>query len=92
MWQARSPAPGSSSPQPDLSMAGGACVTLSGTVYAPGGKILFGGASCGSGGGADTTTTLQFICWDLSLSGNNNFYFAFRADAFTQPMGYGLVE
>jgi Flp pilus assembly protein TadG len=92
VWQARSPAPGSSSPQPDVSMAGGACVTLSGTVYAPGGKVLFGGASCGASGGADTTTTLQFICWDLSLSGNNNFYFAFRADAFTQPMGYGLVE
>lgn len=92
MWQARSPIPGSGSPQPDLTMAGGACVVLSGTVYASGGLVSYGGSSCGSGGGADAAATLQFICWDLTLSGNNSFYFAFRAEAFTQPSGYGLVQ
>ena len=72
-------------------MTGGACVTLSGTVYAAGGAIQFGGGSCGSGGG-DQDLTLQFLCWDLTLGGNNNFYFAYQKDFFAIPTTYGLVK
>jgi hypothetical protein len=91
-WQARTPAPtGSGQTQPTISMQGGACVTLSGTGYAPGGQVAFGGGTCGSGGG-DTQLKLQFICWDLTLAGNNNFYFAYSKDFFTVPTTYGLVQ
>jgi Flp pilus assembly protein TadG len=91
-WQARTPAPtGSGQTQPTISMQGGACVTLSGTGYAPGGQIVFGGGTCGSGGG-DSQLKLQFICWDLTLAGNNNFYFAYSKDFFTVPTTYGLVQ
>ncbi|HET7180740.1 MAG TPA: pilus assembly protein TadG-related protein [Candidatus Limnocylindrales bacterium] len=92
IWQARTPAPtGSGQTQPTISMTGGACVTLSGTVYAAGGPVQFGGGSCGSGGG-DTTLALQFICWDLTLGGNNNFYFAYQKEWFAVPTAYGLVK
>ena len=77
IWQARLPAPTQSAPQPAMTMAGGACVIMSGTVYASGGQVTFGGSSCGAGGGGESSTTLQFIVWDLTLSGNNNFYFAY---------------
>lgn len=91
-WQARLPAPTSSAAQPEISMAGGACVIVSGTVYAPGGLVNFGGSSCGTGGGGAEATTLQFIVWDLTLSGNNSFYFAYQKNKFAAPMQYGLVE
>ncbi|HET7181385.1 MAG TPA: pilus assembly protein TadG-related protein, partial [Candidatus Limnocylindrales bacterium] len=54
-WQARTPAPDATNAQPSISMAGGACVILSGTVYAAGGLVDFGGSSCGSGGGGAAT-------------------------------------
>jgi hypothetical protein len=92
MWQARTPAPSASTTQPVVSMSGGACVVLAGTVYAPGAEVDFGGSSCGLGGGADAQLTLQFVAWDLTLAGNNNFYFAYRRNAFTQPFGYGIVK
>jgi hypothetical protein len=92
IWQARNPAPsGSGSTQPNIVMNGGACVTLSGTVYAPGALVDFGGGSCGSGGG-DDKITMQFICWDLTLEGNNAFYFQYQKDWFAQPTTYGLVQ
>jgi hypothetical protein len=92
IWQQRDPVPtGSGKTQPTISLGGGACVTLSGTVYASGGKVDFGGGSCGSGGG-DATLKLQFVAWDLTLSGNNNFYFAYQRDFFVKPEGYGLVQ
>lgn len=91
-WQARTPRPGPTKPQPKVSMAGGACVVLSGTVYASGAQMDFGGSSCGSGGGGDAVTALQFIVWDLTLSGNNNFYFAYQKDFYAAPTVYGLVE
>lgn len=91
-WQARTPAPTSSSGQPPIIMAGGACVILSGTVYAQGGQVDFGGSSCGSGGGGAATATLQFVVWDLTISGSNNFYFAYQKNAFAAPMEYGLVK
>jgi Flp pilus assembly protein TadG len=92
IWQARTPAPtGSGQTQPTIAMTGGGCVTLSGTVYAAGGPVQFGGGSCGSGGG-DNDLTLQFVCWDLTLAGNNNFYFAYQKDYFATPTGYGIVR
>jgi hypothetical protein len=92
IWQARTPAPsGSGQTQPTIAMTGSACVTLTGTVYAPGGQVQFGGGSCGSGGG-DSGLSLQFICWDLTLAGNNNFYFAYDKDWFAVPTTYGLVK
>jgi hypothetical protein len=92
IWQSRTPVPTQSSPQPDVSMSGGACVVLSGTVYAPGAKMDFGGSSCGSGGGGDAVAALQFIVFDLTISGNNNFYFAYQKDYFASPLLYGLIE
>jgi hypothetical protein len=73
-------------------MTGGACVVLSGTVYAPGAEVDFGGSSCGSGGGGDSVATLQFIAYDLTLAGSNNFYFAYQRAAFATPTAYGLVN
>lgn len=91
-WQARTPLPtGSGTTQPAITMSGGACTILSGTYYASGGQISFGGGSCGAGGG-DTALKLQFICWDLTLAGNNDFYFAYSKDFFTTPTTYGLVK
>ena len=92
IWQSRTPVPGPSTPQPEVSMAGGACVVLSGTVYAPGALVNFGGSSCGAGGGGEAVSTIQFIVWDLTVSGNNNFYFAYQRDLFAAPTAYGLVK
>jgi Flp pilus assembly protein TadG len=91
-WQARTPKPSQSSAQPDISMSGGACVAVSGTVYAPGGRMDFGGSTCGTGGGGDAVSALQFIVWDLTISGNNNFYFAYQKDYFAAPQVYGLID
>jgi hypothetical protein len=91
-WQARNPVPTQTSPQPDISMSGGACVAVSGTVYAPGGRMDFGGSSCGTGGGGDAVSALQFIVYDLTISGNNNFYFAYQKDYFAAPQVYGLIK
>lgn len=92
IWQARLPAPTQASAQPVISMAGGACVIVSGTLYAAGGQVEFGGSTCGTGGGGEAATTLQFIVWDLTLAGNNNFYFAYQKNFFAAPFEYGLVE
>jgi Flp pilus assembly protein TadG len=93
MWQARTPpVPPAITPQPIVSMQGGACVVLSGTVYAAAAEIDFGGSTCGVGGGGDAVATLQFVCWDLTLAGNNNFYFAYQRNAFAKPFSYGLVK
>lgn len=92
IWQQRTPLPtGSGTTQPTMSLGGGACVTLSGTVYASGGNVDFSGGSCGTGGG-DATLKLQFVAWDLTLSGNNNFYFAYKENFFVKPVGYGLIQ
>jgi hypothetical protein len=92
MWQSRLPAPTQASGQPAISMAGGACVIISGTLYAAGGQVDFGGSTCGTGGGGEAATTLQFIVWDLTVSGNNNFYFAYQKNLFAAPFMYGLVN
>lgn len=92
IWQARLPAPTQASAQPGISMAGGACIIISGTVYATGAQVDFGGSTCGTGGGGAAASTLQFIVWDLALSGNNDFYFAYQKNLFAAPYMYGLVN
>jgi hypothetical protein len=92
VWQARLPAPTQASAQPKVSMAGGACIIISGTLYAPGGQVEFGGSTCGTGGGGESASTLQFIVFDLTLSGNNDFYFAYQKNLFAAPLQYGLIE
>jgi hypothetical protein len=92
LWQARTPAPAPNKSQPVVSMVGGACTVLSGTVYAPGALLEFGGTTCGTGGGNDEKMTIQFIVWDLTLAGNNDFYFAYRSGNFIIPLGYGLIQ
>jgi Flp pilus assembly protein TadG len=92
IWQSRLPAPNSNAyQQPDLSLSGGGNVFMAGTVYAPSAKVLMGGNAGGSGGGA-TDLTLQFVVWELELSGNSNFIFRYNADEFPVPQDYGLVE
>ena len=91
IWQARTPAPASGSPQPAVGLGGGGNVVLSGTVYAPGAQVKFGGGGSGSGG-ADENVTIQFICWDLQLQGNSNFNFLYRSDLFAKPTNYGLIQ
>jgi hypothetical protein len=92
VWQARLPIPTQASAQPKISMAGGACIIISGTLYAAGGQVEFGGSTCGTGGGGESSSTLQFIVWDLTLSGNNDFYFAYQKNLFAAPLQYGLIE
>ena len=90
-WQARTPAPTGGKPQPTVTLGGGGNVVLSGTVYAPGAQVKFGGGGSGTGG-ADENVTIQFICWDLQLQGNSNFTFLYRSDLFAKPTSYGLVQ
>jgi hypothetical protein len=92
LWQARTPEPLVNVTQPIISMVGGACVVLSGTIYAKGAQVDFGGSTCGTGGGADAELALQFVCWDLTLAGSNNFYFKYNRAFFANPFAYGLVQ
>ena len=36
--------------------------------------------------------TLQFISYDLELSGNSNFHFRYNAQTFARPLDYGLIQ
>jgi hypothetical protein len=65
-------------------------VTMSGAVYAPQAAVTLHGNSGGSGGVADLT--LQFIVWDLDLSGNASFHFIFNANEFPTNLDYGLTQ
>ena len=91
IWQTAAPVPTSTYEQPMLALSGGGGVEMSGTVYAPSAKVQMGGGSGGSGGGP-VDLTLQFVSWDLELSGNSSFYFRYNANAFTRPLDYGLIE
>lgn len=93
IWQQREPVPtDATTSQPTIDMHGGACVVMSGTMYAANGAVVFGGSTCGTGGGADAQLALQFICWDLTLAGNNNFYFKYSRAYFAKPYAYGLTQ
>jgi len=88
-WQPRSPAAASNWAQPELHLNGGGNVIMTGTIYAPQAKVLMGGGAGGSGG--NVTLTLQFIVWDLEISGNATFHFVYEGDEFVTPPDYGLV-
>jgi hypothetical protein len=90
IWQDGTPAPSSSYSQPIVQLNGGGNVEVSGTVYAPGAKVLMGGGSGGSGG--NVNLTLQFIAWDLEMSGNSSFNFFYSDTDFARPKDYGLVQ
>ena len=90
MWQNASPVPTSTYAQPEVRLNGGGNVDISGTVYAPSGKVTMGGGSGGSGG--NITLALQFIAWDLEMSGNSAFAFNYNDADFAFPKDYGLVK
>jgi hypothetical protein len=94
IWQsAVPPATGSQQgAQPVMQLSGGGSVIMSGAIYAPQAKVLMGGTSGGSGGGATITLTLQFIVWDLELSGNSTFHFVYDGREFPVPLDYGLMR
>lgn len=91
IWQDKSPIPTSTYPQPEVRLTGGGAVDIGGTVYAPSAKVHMGGSSGGSGGDS-IDLTLQFISWDLELSGNSSFRFRYNENEFAKPLDYGLVE
>lgn len=90
LWQDVNPAPGPNTAQPVVSLNGGGNVDISGTVYAPSALVSMGGGSGGSGGTTDIT--VQFISYDLTLSGNSSFVFRYRSDSFAKPTDYGLYK
>jgi hypothetical protein len=90
IWQSSSPVASSSYAQPEIHLSGGGTVDISGTVYAPSAKVLMGGGSGGSGGSLNLT--LQFIAWDLEMSGNSSFNYIYSDAEFARPKDYGLVQ
>jgi hypothetical protein len=49
-----------------------------------------GGGSGGTGG--NLNLLLQFIAWDLEMSGNSSFNFMYSDSEFARPKDYGLVR
>lgn len=90
LWQDANPVPTSSYAQPVVQLNGGGTVDVSGGVYAPSALVQMGGGSGGTGGATDLT--VQFIAWDLALSGNSSFVFRYRESEFPKPLDYGLVK
>lgn len=90
LWQNSTPVPTAAYAQPVLALSGGGSVNISGTVYAPSAKVNMGGGAGGSGG--NTALTVQFVAWDLELSGNSSFTFYFSEDDFARPTDYGLIQ
>ena len=90
VWQDASPVPTSSYAQPIVQLGGGGSVNISGTLYAPSAKVLMNGTSGGQGGSVELL--LQFIAWDLEMSGNSAFHFFYSDDDFARPKDYGLVQ
>ena len=91
IWQSASPAPSSSYEPPTVELSGGGNVDISGTLYAPSAKVLMGGNSGGTGGGS-VDLLLQFICWDLEMSGNSAFHYFYSDSETTKWKDYGLVQ
>jgi hypothetical protein len=89
IWQSRTPKPSKTVHQVDVGLGGGGNVFMAGTVYAPNAKVLMTGEAGGTSGGE---LTLQFVAWDLELSGTTNFYFHYDAQQFPQLLDYGLIE
>ena len=91
IWQDATPAASNSYSQPIVQLSGGGNVQISGTVYAPQAKVLMGGHSGGSGG-ASVDLLLQFITWDLEMSGSSAFHFFYNDSDFARPKDYGLIQ
>ncbi|MCI0346779.1 MAG: Tad domain-containing protein [Chloroflexi bacterium] len=91
IWQDKTPAASAIYAQPEIRLSGGGNVVISGTVYAPQAKVVMGGGSGGSGGGR-IDMLLQFIAYDLEMSGNSAFYFQYSDDEFARPKDYGLIQ
>lgn len=91
IWQAANPQALSNYAQPVIQLNGGGQVEMIGTVYAPQAKVQMGGTSGGSGG-TQLNLTLQFIVWDLELSGNATFHFVYDGNEFVVPPSYGLTQ
>jgi Putative Flp pilus-assembly TadE/G-like len=91
IWQSADPRALFNWAQPEIHLGGGGNVEMIGTVYAPQAKVLMGGNSGGSGG-TQLNLTLQFIVWDLELSGNSTFHFVYDGNEFVVPPSYGLTE
>ena len=91
LWQSADPRATSTYAQPEIRLNGGGQVEMIGTVYSPQAKVTMGGGSGGSGG-TQLNLTLQFIVWDLELSGNSTFHFVYDGNEFVVPPSYGLTE
>jgi Putative Flp pilus-assembly TadE/G-like len=91
IWQDRLPIPSPTYIQPTIQLQGGGNVTMAGAIYAPSAPVDLHGTSGGSGG-SSVDLTIQFIVWDLSLSGNSSFHFQYSASEFPQNLDYGLVQ
>ena len=91
LWQSADPQATATYAQPEIRLNGGGQVEMIGTVYAPHAKVRMGGTSGGSGG-TQLNLTLQFIVWDLELSGNATFHFVYDGNEFVVPPSYGLTQ
>jgi hypothetical protein len=90
-WQDRNPVPTSAYHQPILTLRGGGNAIVAGTVYAPSAQVSLGG-NCGGGGGVPLDLTLQFISWDLSITGSCYYNFLYNVNSFAQFPAYGLIQ
>lgn len=91
IWQDQNPLQTSTYSQPAISLNGGGTVDISGTVYAPQAAVTMGGGS-GGGGGGNIDLLIQFIAWDLTMSGSSAFHFFYTDADFARPTDYGLVQ
>jgi Flp pilus assembly protein TadG len=91
IWQDANPVPTASYHQPAMSLVGGGTAFVAGTVYAPSAQVSLGG-NCGGSGGTPLDMTLQFITWDLSITGSCNYNFLYNVNNFAQFPAYGLIQ
>jgi Putative Flp pilus-assembly TadE/G-like len=91
IWQDASPNASATYAQPTLQLQGGGNVVMQGAVYAPQAAVDLHGNAGGSGG-SSVDLTIQFIVWDMSLSGNSSFHFIYSASEFPKALDYGLIQ